>query len=66
MLLQVYLLQVMYMAFHYLTVLCIRATEHVYGISLPDIYLGLYLAFLCMLSGYDIFPGIFLVAILWF
>ena len=30
----------------------------------PDIYLGLYLTFLGRLSGYDTFPGIFLVAIL--
>ena len=26
----------MYITFHYLTVLCVSATEHVYDISLPD------------------------------
>ena len=54
--LQVYLLQVMYMTIHYLTVLCMPTTEHdltILSICIPDIYLGLYLTFLGILSGYD-------------
>ena len=31
-----YLLQVVYMTFQYLTVVCIPATGHVYDISIPD------------------------------
>ena len=46
---------------------CVSTTERVpitiLGI-VPDIYLGIDRTFLGTLSGYNIFPGIFLVAIL--
>ena len=36
---QTYMLQVMYMTFQYLTVLCIPHTGHVYDISVPDSFM---------------------------